>query len=159
MKGACDSVSHLTGNIPLSGKATSLARWFALLSVWHDGMRLFVFGLCESVEDAWKSVSWAQTTEGDVLFLLVYVMMQGRLCWKKLNRMTSLCLSRLSVLRQRQTPLLQWLWRSAAVLWHQPTRHRRQRCEEGIHMIKPNMLDGWRWQPPWSTTIFTLNVL
>lgn len=63
------------------------------------------------VIEHYKSVSWVQTTERDVLFLLVDVTMQGTLYWKifeaKLNHMTSLCLSRLSVLRQRQTPLLQ----------------------------------------------------
>lgn len=117
------------------------------------------------VRERYKCVSWVPTTERDGLFLLVDVTMQGSLYWKmfeaKLNHMTLLCTSRLSILRQRQTPLLQWLWCRAAVLWHQSTGHRRQRSEEGIHFIKPNMLDGWRWQPPWSTTcpLLTLNVL
>lgn len=43
--------------------------------------------------------------------------------------------SRLPLLRQRQTPVLQRLGRSAPVLRHQPTRHSGRRAEKGAHDI------------------------
>lgn len=46
-----------------------------------------------------------------------------------------LCPSRFSILRQRQTSLLQWLRCRALMLWHQPTRHGRQCAEEGTDTV------------------------
>lgn len=65
----------------------------------------------------------------------------------------SLSPCRFSILRQRQTPLLQRLRCSALVLWHQPTRHSRQCTEEGINIINccnVNMT-GWQHYSPTSS--------
>lgn len=116
------------------------------------------------VIEHYNTVSWIQTIERDIFCLFLhadtsktlarllifggptfnhmlmtsYVVLVPELhnIFLSVHVLTVLCLSRFSVLRQRQTPLLQRLRRSALMLRHQPTRHSRQRTKEGTYYYK-----------------------
>lgn len=116
----------------VSGKASSSVKVFALLSVWQAAVLfLILFVLCESEEDDCDKTLWklifkvltAQLLNHMVIHLYVRTLLS--VC----------CLCRFSILRQRQTALLQRLRCSALMLRHQPTRHSRQCAKEGINLI------------------------